>query len=82
MTTHFQPRSGKRIRFADSIFYYTCSFDIDFFVGDGVFWLQIYDSRGRILVDIPYASSRGLPRESETVRYIEQFLHDRGFIHV
>jgi len=38
------------------------TFDIDDFVGDGVFSLEIYNYRGKMESRIPFASSRGLPQ--------------------
>ena len=39
-------------------FFFSLSFDIDDFVGDGIWWLQIYDSDRNRLYDKPFASSR------------------------
>jgi len=38
-------------------FYYNFSFDIDDFIGDGIWWLQIYDINHCLIYDIPFASS-------------------------
>jgi len=40
-------------------FFYSVSFDIDDFIGDGVWWLVIYDSHRRKIYDKPFASSMG-----------------------
>jgi hypothetical protein len=34
------------------------SYDIDDFIGDGVFWLQVFDDRRNLIYDKPFASSR------------------------
>lgn len=39
------------------------TFDIDDFVGDGVFNLEIYNYKGEMEIRIPFASSRGLPQK-------------------
>jgi len=39
------------------IFFYTISFDIDDFIGDGVWWLEIFNVHGKIVYDKPFASS-------------------------
>ena len=36
---------------------YSLSFDIDDFIGDGIWWLQIYDSDKQMIYDKPFASS-------------------------
>jgi len=54
------------------------TFDIDDFVGDGIFNLEVYNNKGEKEVRIPFASSRGLPQKwwiearevlKESVRY-------------
>ena len=40
-------------------FYFGLSFDIDNFIGDGVWWLQVYDRNKNPVYDRPFASSRG-----------------------
>ncbi len=40
-------------------FFYSVSFDIDDFIGDGVWWLEIYDSHRNKIYDKPLASSMG-----------------------
>lgn len=40
-------------------FYFGLSFDIDNFIGDGVWWLQVYDAQQNLVCDKPFASSRG-----------------------
>lgn len=41
----------------DECLFYSLSFDIDDFIGDGVWWLQIYDSSPQIIYDKPFAAS-------------------------
>ena len=43
------------------------TFDIDDFIGDGIFNLEIYNSKGVRELEMPIASSRGLPQK----RWIE-----------
>ncbi|MDP2729762.1 MAG: hypothetical protein Q8O55_04710 [Dehalococcoidales bacterium] len=40
-------------------FFYSGSFDIDDFIGDGVWWLELYDSHRNKIYDKPFASSMG-----------------------
>ncbi len=39
------------------------TFDIDDFVGDGIFNLEVYNNKGRRELEMPFASSRGLPQK-------------------
>jgi len=39
------------------------TFDIDDFVGDGIFNLEVYDNKGVRELEMPFASSRGLPQK-------------------
>ena len=41
-------------------YYFSLSFDIDDFIGDGIYWLQVYDQEMNELLDTPFASSLGL----------------------
>lgn len=54
------------------------TFDIDDFVGDGIFNLEVYNNKGELEIRSPFASSRGLPQKwwiearevlKENVRY-------------
>ncbi|OIO01817.1 hypothetical protein COS16_01085 [Candidatus Desantisbacteria bacterium CG02_land_8_20_14_3_00_49_13] len=40
-------------------FYHSFSFDIDDFIGDGIWWLQIYNNDRSLIYDKPFASSMG-----------------------
>ena len=39
------------------------SFDIDDFIGDGIFNLEVYNDKGGSELETPFASSRGLPQK-------------------
>ena len=39
------------------------TFDIDDFIGDGIFNLEVYNNKGERELEIPFASSRGLPQK-------------------
>jgi len=39
------------------------TFDIDDFIGDGIFNLEVYNNKGERELEMPFASSRGLPQE-------------------
>jgi len=43
----------------DEKYYANLSFDIDDFIGDGVWWLQIYNDSRVLIYDEPFASSYG-----------------------
>jgi len=34
--------------------FYSLSFDIDDFIGDGIWWLQIYDENRNLIYDKPF----------------------------
>lgn len=53
------PIKLKKLSIKGENFYYSLSFDIDDFIGDGVWWLQIYDSNQNLIYDKPFASSMG-----------------------
>ena len=38
------------------------TFDIDDFIGDGIFNLEVYNNKGERELEMPFASSRGLPQ--------------------
>jgi len=39
------------------------AFDIDDFIGDGIFNLEVYNDKGERELETPFASSRGLPQK-------------------
>jgi len=41
----------------DEKYYISFSFDIDDFIGDGIWWLQIYDNQQNKIYDKPFAAS-------------------------
>ena len=45
----------KRISVKHQRFFYSFSFDIDDFVGDGIYWLQIYNDEHNLIYDRPFA---------------------------
>jgi len=47
----------KQVTVGEEKFFYSLSFDIDDFIGDGIWWLQIYDSNQNIIYDRPFTSS-------------------------
>lgn len=48
----------KAISIEGEKFFASLSFDIDDFIGDGIWWLQIYNDKREIIYDKPFASSR------------------------
>jgi hypothetical protein len=60
-------------------YYISFSFDIDDFIGDGVWWLQIYDINRNLIYDKPFASSMGILDKKKVRRIIkEEFLTLKG----
>ncbi len=55
--------------------YYTgFSFDIDDFIGDGVWWFQIYDGNRNFVYEEPFASSMGIIDKSMVKKIIKERL--------
>ena len=52
----------KQVLVEEKKFYLSLSFDIDDFIGDGIYWLQVYDQKMNELLDIPFASSLRLSK--------------------
>lgn len=63
----------RTITIEEEVFYYSLSFDINDFIGDGIWWLQIYDHDKEMLYDKPFASSRG---NLEPYRIVETIKHE------
>jgi hypothetical protein len=62
-------------------FFFHLSFDIDDFIGDGIWRLQIYDDEKRLVYDEPFASSIGIGKRNnlEIAKTIKNnFLTYRG----
>jgi len=60
-------------------FLYSLSFDIDDFIGDGIWWLQIYNRNRELIYDEPFAFSRDklhIQRIRKTIK--DRFLLPRG----
>jgi len=53
-------------------FFYSLSFDIDDFIGDGIWWLQIYAENRDLVYDKPFASSM----ENIDIRKIRKIIKD------
>lgn len=70
---------SKQVSAKGEKFYFRLSFDIDDFVGDGIRWLQIYNSNRNLIYDKPFASSISILDEKK-VRgiIIENFLTLKG----
>lgn len=60
-------------------YYITFSFDIDDFIDDGIWWLQIYDGKHHLIYDKPLASSIDMLDRKKVRRIIkEEFLTLKG----
>lgn len=71
----------KQVTIGDEKLFYTLSFDIDDFIGAGVWWLQIYDNNQNLFYDKPFASSIGKIEKKNIMKIIkEEFLSHRGEI--
>lgn len=55
----------KPILVQDNLCFYSLSFDIDDFIGDGISWLQLYDSDKKMIYDKPFAGSQWTAREKD-----------------
>jgi hypothetical protein len=74
MPTKLEPVYGEGEKY-----YISFSFDIDDFIGDGVWWLQIYDINYNLIYDKPFASSMGILDKRKAKRIIkEEFLTLKG----
>ncbi len=62
-------------------FFISFSFDIDDFVGDGIWWLQIYDGHRKLIYDEPFINSNSR-KEMQKVKKIirKEFLTSKGAI--
>ena len=69
----------KQISVRGEKFYFRLSFDIDDFIGDGIWWLEIYHSNRNLMYDKPFASSINILDEKKARRIIvEDFLTLKG----
>lgn len=60
-------------------FFYSLSFDINECIGDGIWWLQIYNSNQNIIYDNSFASSVVRINKQKIVKIIKnEFLTYRG----
>jgi len=60
-------------------YYVSFSFDIDDFIGDGIWWLQIYDGNHNFIYEKPFASSMGVINRRRVRRIIkEEFITLKG----
>lgn len=62
----------KSIKIGREDFFYSLSFDIDDFIGDGIWWLQLYDRDKRLIYDKPFASSRGNLQSDRVVEMLKR----------
>jgi len=73
------PTKLKRVSIEGGKFLYSLSFDIDDFIGDGVWWLQIYDSNQNLVYDKPFVSSMSKLDICQIRKIINQeFMTHRG----
>ena len=61
----------KKCFIQEELFYYSTSFDINDFAGEGYFWLQIYDKDKNMLFDQPFRSAIQSPKESEILEEVQ-----------
>lgn len=75
------PTKLNRISIEGEKLYYSFSFDIDDFIGEGVWWLQIYDNNQNLLYDKPFASSIEKIEKKNVMKIIKkELLSHRGEI--
>jgi len=56
-TLEFKMAKLRKVEIEEEDFFYSLSFDIYDFIGDGVWWLQVYDSDKQMIYDKPFAAS-------------------------
>jgi hypothetical protein len=66
------PTKLKKVLVRGEKFLYSLSFDIDDFIGDGIWWLQIYNSNRSLVYDKPFASSMSKIDTSQIKKIINQ----------
>ncbi|MGC8887736.1 MAG: hypothetical protein ACP5MG_11330 [Verrucomicrobiia bacterium] len=73
------PTKLKKLSIKGEKFLYSLSFDIDDSIGDGVWWLQIYDSNKNLIYDKPFVSSIN-KLETRQIRKIinQEFMTHQG----
>ncbi len=62
----------KQILVEGEKFYFNLSFDIDDFIGDGIWWMQIYDDKLSSVYDKPFASSMFVYNDRDVRKIIRQ----------
>jgi len=65
---------SKQIVVEGERFYFRASFDIDDFIGDGIWWLQIYDHSRNLIYDEPFASNQSLGGERSIRKYAREVI--------
>ena len=64
------------IKVEEEKFYFSLSFDIDDFIGDGIWWLQIFDNNYNLIYDKPFSSSMGILSKMKVMKIIKvEFLN-------
>lgn len=62
-------------------FFYSISFDIDDVIGDGIWWLQIYDDNLTLIYDRQFASSMYKINERKMIEIIQnEFVTYQGAV--
>jgi len=60
-------------------FFFSLSFDIDSFIGDGIWWLQVYNSNQNLIYDQPFIPSISRIDRRRIIEIIKnEFLTYRG----
>jgi len=71
----------KSITVEEEKFFYSLSFDINDFVGDGIWWFQIYNRNKNLIYDKPFVSSVGRISKRMVIKIIkDNFLTYRGAV--
>jgi hypothetical protein len=65
----------KPIFINDEESYISFSFDIDDFIGDGIWYLQIYDINHNLIYDRPFASSGFSFNEKEIIKKVREVIY-------
>jgi len=69
----------KPVLLDNDIYFYSLSFDVDEWIGNAIWWLQIYDSDKQMIYDKPFADSLRKPDEEQVYEIIFAILRPWGY---
>ena len=69
----------KKVRVFGDNYYFKLSFDINDFIGDGIWWLQVFDNYHELLIDTPIKSSQNTPNLDEINCIAQGLIEDKYY---